>query len=95
VADDVLQLLEYVDADGRSPFGHWFGRLNPIAAAKVTVVLYRLGHGNFSNVKGVGAEFTSTKSISDPATHLFWQGRRPHHHPARRQRKETPRRRNL
>ena len=55
MADDPLRILEYLDASGQSPFARWFGRLNPTAAAKVTIALYRLEHGNFSNVKGVGA----------------------------------------
>jgi putative addiction module killer protein len=46
---------EYVAADGSSPFGAWFDRLNAEAAAKVATALIRLGGGNFSNVKGVGS----------------------------------------
>jgi putative addiction module killer protein len=34
--------------------GDWFDRLNSEAARRVTTALYRLGLGNFSNVKGVG-----------------------------------------
>jgi DNA-binding phage protein len=37
---------EYVAADGRSPFGIWFDRLNPEAAAKVATALIRLAGGN-------------------------------------------------
>lgn len=39
---------------GSSPFTARFSGLNPHAAAKVTVALYRLEQGNFSNVKSVG-----------------------------------------
>jgi putative addiction module killer protein len=49
-----IQLLEYLDASGRSPYGRWFDRLNAVAAAKVATAIYRLSEGNFSNVKGVG-----------------------------------------
>jgi putative addiction module killer protein len=52
---DALKVLEYLDATGQSPFARWFAGLNPAAAAKVTIALYRLGAGNFSNVKGVSA----------------------------------------
>jgi putative addiction module killer protein len=66
------KLLEYVDAAGRSPFGHWFRRLNPTAAAKVTVALYRLGHGNFSNVKGVGAGVYEYKIDFGPGYRIYF-----------------------
>jgi hypothetical protein len=38
-----MQLLEYLDEAGRSPFAQWFDALNPQAAAKVTIALARLG----------------------------------------------------
>lgn len=47
-------LREYVDSEGRSPFGRWFKKLDALAAARVTTALVRLGQGNYSNVKGVG-----------------------------------------
>lgn len=49
-----IRVAEYLDASGRSPFRRWFDDLNATAAAKVSAALYRLGQGNFSNVKGVG-----------------------------------------
>ena len=49
-----MQVLEYLDASGRSPFRRWFDRLAPVAAAKVTIALARIEQGNLSNVKGVG-----------------------------------------
>jgi putative addiction module killer protein len=49
------EICEYLRPDGRNLFGEWFDRLNAEAACKVTAALYRLGLGNFSNVKGVGA----------------------------------------
>jgi putative addiction module killer protein len=50
----MVELREYLGADGRNLFGEWFGRLNSEAARRVTTALYRIGLGNFSNVKGVG-----------------------------------------
>ena len=51
----MIAIWEYRDRDGQSPFGRWFARLNAEAARKVTTALYRLGQGNFSNVKGIGS----------------------------------------
>jgi putative addiction module killer protein len=48
------QVLEYLDGRGRSPYAPWFDNLSASAAAKVAAAVYRLGAGNFSNVKGVG-----------------------------------------
>jgi putative addiction module killer protein len=50
-----VEVLEYLEINGRSPYAEWFNRLNPPAAAKVAVALVRLSQGNFSNVKGVGS----------------------------------------
>lgn len=50
-----LSVLEYLDGSGSSPFTGWFQTLDATAAARVTTAIVRLGLGNFSNVKGVGA----------------------------------------
>lgn len=51
----MVEIREYLDTAGRSPFAAWFNGLNASAAAKVTVAVMRIGLGNFSNVKGVGS----------------------------------------
>lgn len=50
----VLKIQEYLDVQGRSPYGKWFNSLDAQAAAKVATALIRMEQGNFSNVKGVG-----------------------------------------
>jgi putative addiction module killer protein len=50
-----IQILEYLEPNGCSPFAEWFTDLNAQAAAKVAIGLTRLTQGNSSNVKGVGA----------------------------------------
>lgn len=50
-----VEILEYLDWRGQSPFAEWFEGLPALAAAKVTVAIFRLRLGNFSNVKGVGS----------------------------------------
>jgi putative addiction module killer protein len=51
----MIDVREYIDQAGRSPYADWFDRLNSQAAAKVATALTRLAAGNFSNVKGVGS----------------------------------------
>jgi putative addiction module killer protein len=49
-----MELIEYLDEKGRSPFENWFNRINAQAAAKVTTALVRLESGNASNAKSIG-----------------------------------------
>jgi len=51
----MVEVLEYLDRGGRSPFGDWSDRLSREAAAKVAAALARIQQGNFSNAKGVGS----------------------------------------
>jgi putative addiction module killer protein len=49
-----VEVLEYLELNGRSPYAEWFDNLNAPAAAKVAVALVRLSQGHLSNVKSVG-----------------------------------------
>ena len=51
----MTEVREYLDAQGSSPYGKWFDRLNVAAAVKVATAIHRTEQGNLSNVKGVGA----------------------------------------
>ena len=51
----MIQIREYIDREGGSPYAKWFNRLNAPAAAKVVTALVRMERGNLSNTKGVGA----------------------------------------
>lgn len=51
----MLDVREYLDVNGQSPFAIWFDALNREAAAKVTAALVRIRQGNRSNTKGVGS----------------------------------------
>ena len=53
--DHMIEVREYLDAEGNSPYAKWFDRLNVAAAVKVATAAHRMEQGNFSNVKGVGA----------------------------------------
>ena len=51
----MVEIREYIDTRGRSPYARWFDRLNARAAAKVATSLIRMEQGNLSNAKTVGA----------------------------------------
>jgi putative addiction module killer protein len=50
----MVEVREYLDQRGQSPFAAWSDRLNREAAAKVATALARIQQGNFSNTKSVG-----------------------------------------
>ena len=51
----MLEVREYLDRGGRSPFAAWSDRLNREAAAKVAVALARMQQGNLSSARSVGS----------------------------------------
>jgi len=67
-----IEIRQFVDAAGRSPFGQWFRRLDDLAAARVTTSLTRLGTGNWSNVKGVGAGVFEVKIDFGPGYRVYF-----------------------
>ena len=50
-----VKIEEYLDRNGRSPFGDWFDDLPAGAAAKVAVAIHRIGRGLLGDVKSVGS----------------------------------------
>jgi putative component of toxin-antitoxin plasmid stabilization module len=51
----VIEIRQYVDLQGRTPFLDWLDALNDEAQARVTTALSRLEQGNLSSMKSVGA----------------------------------------
>jgi putative component of toxin-antitoxin plasmid stabilization module len=49
----LLEVREYINTTGQSPFTRWLRALDVQAAAKVATALERIADGNLSNVKGV------------------------------------------
>jgi len=41
----MVDILEYRDHGGRSPFREWFDKLSSEASRKITTALYRIGLG--------------------------------------------------
>jgi putative addiction module killer protein len=68
----VLDVREYLDESGRSPFGTWFRTLNAIAAAKVVTAIARIGQGNLSNAKSVGAGVLEFRIDFGPGYRLYF-----------------------
>ncbi|HUY12809.1 MAG TPA: type II toxin-antitoxin system RelE/ParE family toxin [Terriglobia bacterium] len=66
-----MDVREYLDHEGNSPFADWFDDLNAPAAAKVTTAVTRLGQGNFSNVKSVGSGVLEYKVDFGPGYRIY------------------------
>ena len=67
----VVDVFEYLERDGKSPFAIWFDGLNAEAAAKVTMAVARLRQGNFSRVKGVGSGVFECKIDFGPGYRIY------------------------
>lgn len=50
----MLEVREYLDEGGVSPFADWFAGLDAVAAAKITVAVARIEQGNLSHAQSVG-----------------------------------------
>jgi len=68
----MIEVREYQDRRGRSPFREWFDGLNAEAARKVTTALYRVGLGNLSNVKGVGSGVYECRIDFGPGYRIYF-----------------------
>lgn len=67
-----IEIREFLDASGRSPFARWFAALNAVAAARATVALARRGQGSFSNVEGVGSGVYELKVDFGPGYRVYF-----------------------
>jgi putative addiction module killer protein len=68
----MVDIREYHDRGGHSPFREWYDRLNAEAARRVTTALYRVGLGNFSNAKSVGAGVYECKINFGPGYRVYF-----------------------
>lgn len=66
------EIRYYVAGSGKEPFAEWFGRLDEVAGTKVTRALVRLEHGNFSNVKSVGAGVLEYRMDFGPGYRVYF-----------------------
>lgn len=69
---ELIEVREYLDRAGRSPFAAWSDRLSREAAAKVAAALVRMQQGNFSNVKGVGGGVYEYRIAFGPCYRIYF-----------------------
>ena len=67
-----IEILEYLDLNGRSPFGDWFSNLDARAAAKVAASIDRMGRGLMTNVESVGEGVYERKVSFGPGYRVYF-----------------------
>ena len=68
----MIEIREYIDSRGRSPFGRWFDGLDAGAAARVRTSLARMEAGNLSNVRGVGRGVLECRISVGPGYRVYF-----------------------
>ena len=68
----VVQLVEFVNASGVSPFARWREGLDTTTRARVTLAVYRLEVGNFSAAKGAGAGIFELRLDFGPGYRVYF-----------------------
>jgi putative addiction module killer protein len=70
------RLLEYLTADGLSPFGRWFRALDPMARARVSRAMTRLEAGNAGDWRAVGHGVMELRIHVGPGYRVYygWDG---------------------
>jgi putative addiction module killer protein len=67
-----MDIEEYLDAGGQSPFADWYNALDANPAALVTVALARMGAGNLSKTKGVGEGVLEYRVDAGPGYRIYF-----------------------
>jgi putative addiction module killer protein len=72
----MIEIVECLDARGRSPYRDWFFSLDPQAAAIVSVAIERLADGNTSRVKPIGEGAAEIRIDRGPGYRIYfgWDG---------------------
>ena len=68
---EMIQVREYLDARGRSPFSKWFEQLDPQAAARVATTLHRMENGNLSSIKNLGSGILESRIVFGPGYRIY------------------------
>ncbi len=68
----MIEIREYVDDWGRSPFGRWFDGLDAGAAARVRTTLARMESGNLSNIRRVGSGVLERRINVGPGYRVYF-----------------------
>jgi len=68
----VIEVREYVDAKGRSPYRDWLVKLDAATIARVIAAVLRIECGNFSAAKAIGAGVSELRLDFGPGYRVYF-----------------------
>lgn len=68
----MIEIVEYLDPQERSPFGRWVATLDRMARLEVLVAVVRMEQGNLSDVKSVGGGVMEYRIHFGPGYRLYF-----------------------
>ena len=68
----MIELREYVDANGRIPYRDWLVKLDAGTIARVIAAVLRMEGGNFSAAKAVGAGVSELRMDFGPGYRVYF-----------------------
>jgi len=68
----MVEVREYIDANGRGHFSRWRKKLDPSVRARIDQAVLRLGEGNLSNVKPEGEGVSALRIDSGPGYRVYF-----------------------
>ena len=69
---EMIEVREYVDANGRNHYRRWIAKLDANVAARVINAVLRIGEGNFSNVKPEGEGVSALRLNFGPGYRIYF-----------------------
>jgi putative addiction module killer protein len=67
----LIELAEYLDDRGRSPFAEWRNALDPATRVRIELSLARLSSGNLSAIKGIGSSLLEMRLDFGPGYRIY------------------------
>jgi putative addiction module killer protein len=67
----LIELVEYLDDRGRSPFATWRRGLDDVSRARIDKAAIKLGEGNLSAIKGVGSGVLEMRLDFGPGFRIY------------------------
>lgn len=68
----MVEIREYVDVAGRSPYREWVIKLDPATRARIIASVLRMELGNFSTAKSVGAGVSELRLDFGPGYRIYF-----------------------
>jgi putative addiction module killer protein len=68
----MIEVREYVDTRGRTPYRDWIVRLDTVTRVRVITAVLRMEHGNFSGAKGVGSGVSELRLDFGPGYRVYF-----------------------